>query len=182
MVAGLDAAGDVFDTTAEVDVWTLSDDELADVLERCERLAARQAELSMRLVREADARDLGRRLGAPSTAWLKHRLHRRPGDAKGRVDLANRLHAGDTAEGPVDWAANVGSAASDRAMPATAAALARGDVPVDRARVVATTMLGLTPLITSASSVRDAATIWHVPGCLHDLGQAESSPAAACPA
>ena len=90
-------------------------------------LAARQAAVGLRLVREADARDLGRRLGATSTTgWLRHRLRLRPGEAKVRVDLANRLRVGESDEGPVDFAANVGTTAGGRSMPATAAALAEG--------------------------------------------------------
>ena len=52
-----------------------------------------------------------RRQGAPSTAaWLAGRLRLRPGEAKTRVELANRLdpHAPD---GPVDYAANVAAPA-----------------------------------------------------------------------
>jgi hypothetical protein len=107
-----------------------------------ERLAARQAALALRLVREVDARDLGRRQGAPSTAvWLAGRLRLRPGEAKTRVELANRLdpHAPD---GPVDYAANVAAPAVG-ALPATAAALAVGAVSVDHACVVAKTMTAL---------------------------------------
>ena len=142
VMAALDAVSDAVDKASAADVWSLSDDDLAATIEQCERLAARQAALSLRLVREADARDLGRRSGATSmAAWLKHRLRLRPGDAKSRVDLANRLdpHAAD---GPVDFAANV-TAPPVGAMPATAAALAAGEVSLEHARVVAATMLAL---------------------------------------
>ncbi|HET6920347.1 MAG TPA: DUF222 domain-containing protein [Jiangellaceae bacterium] len=120
MSAGLDEA-------AYADVWSLSDDDLADALVRCEQLAARQAALSLRLIREADARDLGRRQGASSTtAWLKDRLRLRPGEAKARVDLAHRLEGG-----------------GHRSMPATATALAAGAVSAEHARVIAKTMVAL---------------------------------------
>jgi hypothetical protein len=96
------------------------------------------------LVQEADARDLGRRLGAASTtAWLRARLRLRPGEAKTRVDLAHRLRVGESIDGPVDYAANVGTTAGGRSMPATAAALAAGDVSVDHAGVIARTMVEL---------------------------------------
>jgi hypothetical protein len=96
------------------------------------------------LVREADGRDLGRRLGASSTtAWLRHRLRLRPAEAKTRVELAHRLRVGEWDEGPVDYAANVDTAAGSRSMPATAAALAEGAVSVDHAGVIAKTMVDL---------------------------------------
>ncbi len=143
VVAALDAVSDALDKTSGADVWSLSDDDLAAALERCEVLAARQAALSLRLLREADGRDLGRRLGASSTTgWVKDRLRLRPGEAKARVDLAHRLDAG-AADGPVDYAANVGSATSARAMPATAAALAAGEVSTEHAHVIAKTMVAL---------------------------------------
>jgi len=105
VVAALDAVGDALDKTVTADVWSLSDDDLAATIERCEVLAARQAAVLLRLVREADGRDLGRRLGATSTTgWLRHRLRLRPGEAKLRVELANRLRVGDPVDGPVDSA------------------------------------------------------------------------------
>jgi hypothetical protein len=144
MVAALDAVGDALDAATAADVWSLSDDDLAATIVACEQLAARQAAVSLRLVREADARDLGRRLGATSTtAWIRHRLRLRPGEAKTRVDLANRLRIGDPVDGPVDFAANVASTAGGRSMPATAAALAEGAVSVDHASVIARTMVEL---------------------------------------
>ena len=144
VVAALDAVGEALDNGMATDVWSLSDNDLAATIERCEALAARQAALGLRLVREADARDLGRRLGASSTTgWLRHRLRLRPGEAKVRVDLANRLRVGDPAAAPVDYAANVATTAGGRSMPATAAALAAGQVSVDHAGMIARTMVDL---------------------------------------
>ncbi|MGH8776613.1 MAG: DUF222 domain-containing protein [Jiangellaceae bacterium] len=142
VVAGLNAASEGLDEAVSADVWSLSDDDLAATIERCEALAARQAAVGLRLLREADARDLGRRLGASSTtAWVKDRLRLRPGEAKARVDLANRMHSG-SADGPVDFAANV-AGPSSRSLPATAAALCEGAVSADHAQVIAKTMVGL---------------------------------------
>ena len=62
VVAVLDVVGEALDT-GTADVWSLSDDDLAATIARCEVLAARQAALALRLLREADGRDLGRRLG-----------------------------------------------------------------------------------------------------------------------
>ena len=144
VVAALDAVGEALEKAVGADVWSLSDDDLTATIECCEALAARHAAVGLRLVREADARDLGRRLGAASTTgWLRHRLRLLPGEAKTRVDLANRLRVGESAEGPVDFAANVGTAAAGRSMPATAAALAAGAVSMDHAAVIAKTMVDL---------------------------------------
>jgi len=144
VVAVLDVVGEALDTGTAADVWSLSDDDLAATIARCEVLAARQAAMGLRLLREADARDLGRRLGATSTAaWIKHRLRLRHGEAKMRVDLANRLRVGESPDGPVDYAANVGNTAGSGSMPSTAAALAAGEVSVDHAEVIARTMVEL---------------------------------------
>jgi transposase len=127
VVAALNAVSAGLNEAADADVWSLSDDDLTDALVRCEQLAARQAALSLRLIREADARDLGRRLGASSTtAWLQDRLRLRPGEAKARVDLAHRLDGG-----------------GHRSMPATATALAAGAMSADHARVIAKAMVVL---------------------------------------
>ncbi|MGH9250684.1 MAG: DUF222 domain-containing protein [Acidimicrobiales bacterium] len=144
VMAALDAVDEALDKAATGDVWSLSDDDLQATVVACEVLAARQAALSLRLVREADARDLGRQLGATSTAaWLRARLRLRAGEAKMRVELANRLRVGEPAGGPVDFAANVATTAGSRSMPSTAAALADGAVSVDHAGVIARTMVEL---------------------------------------
>jgi Domain of unknown function (DUF222)/HNH endonuclease len=144
VVAGLDAVGEALDAAAGADVWSLSVDDLQATIVACEALAARQAAVGLRLVREADARGLGRRLGATSTtAWLRHRLRLRPGEAKARVELAHRLRVGESDDGPVDFAANVGATAGSGSMPATAAALAEGDVSLEHAGVIAKTMVDL---------------------------------------
>jgi hypothetical protein len=112
----------------------LSDDELEAAVEGCERLRSLVYGLELALVAEADARDLGRRLGAASTAaWLAGRFRMRPGRARSLVQVANRSHADD---GPVDYAANVRSAATGRELRATAAALAEGVISPDHVVVV----------------------------------------------
>ncbi|HEX2362031.1 MAG TPA: DUF222 domain-containing protein [Jiangellaceae bacterium] len=142
VTAALDAVADAVDATVGADVWALSDDDLAAALTTLEALASRQAEVGLRLVREADARDLARRKGAPSmAAWLRHRLRLRPGEARMRVELANRCDP--PAEPPLDWAANPCAGRAGWSMPATAVALAEGAVSVEHAAVVARTMAGL---------------------------------------
>jgi Domain of unknown function (DUF222) len=145
----LNALADGLDGSANADIWAMSDDGLTDAVEACERMSARVAELGLRLVREVDARDLARRQGAPSaTAWLRHRLRIRPGEARSRVELANRLRN----EPPIDGS-GAGSGSAGWTMPATAAALAEGTVSVEHAAVVAATMSGL-PVSLSAEQVR----------------------------
>lgn len=134
----LNAVDEALDTVREAEIWALSDDELEQAIQVSERLAARQAELGLRLLREADDRDLGRRMGGASTAgWLRHRFRMRPGTAKSRIDLAHRLPVDDAT---VDWSANVGSSSDKGAMPATGAALAAGEVTADHAQVIAKIM------------------------------------------
>jgi hypothetical protein len=186
VMAALEAVDDALDKTVGADIWSLSDDDLADAVAQCERLAARQAELSLRLVREADGRDLGRRLGASSTtAWLRHRLRLRPGEAKARVDLANRLvetRLGDddtvvaAADGPVDYGVSIGGSSSSWSMPATTAQLASGRISMEHARVVAKTIVSL-PGALEPAQLRAAETelakwaIQHDPAELANLGR-----------
>src|SRR5918996_2177744 len=49
VMAALEVVDDALDKTVGADMWSLSDDDLADAVARCERLAARQAELSLGL-------------------------------------------------------------------------------------------------------------------------------------
>ena len=138
------------------DVWALSDDDLAESLTRLEALAARQAELGLRLVREADARDLARRLGAPSTAaWLRAPATAAPGrgaDAGGAGEPVRPA----TAERPSDWAADPATGQGGSwSMPATAAALAEGAVSAEHAKVVANTMAAM-PTCLDAEQVQAA--------------------------
>ena len=145
VTAALDDIVAAVDATVGADVWALSDDDVTDSLARLEALAARQAELGLRLVREAEARDLARRQGAPSTAaWLRHRLRLRPAEARMRVELANRCDPPDP-EPPMEWGANpnTGRKAGLWSMPATAAALGEGACSAEHAAVVARTMVSM---------------------------------------
>jgi hypothetical protein len=56
VVAALDAVSEVLEETVGADVWSLSDDDLQATIVGCEVVAARQAAMGLRLVREADAR------------------------------------------------------------------------------------------------------------------------------
>ena len=101
--AGLSDADTGVAAARSADVWALSDDDLVVALAECEALAARVAELGLVLVREADDRDLARRLGAASTvAWLRDRYRLRPADAKTRLDLAHRTRHTTTPDNRTD--------------------------------------------------------------------------------
>ena len=153
VTAALGDIGDAVDATVGAEVWALCDDDLAESLVRLEALAARQAELGPRLIRETEARDLARRLGATNTAaWLRHTLRLRPADARMRVQLANRCDP--PTEGPVDWASNPSDGkAGSWSMPATASALAEGAVSAEHAKVVANTMAAMPTCLTSEQLV-----------------------------
>ncbi|NED98148.1 DUF222 domain-containing protein, partial [Phytoactinopolyspora alkaliphila] len=144
VVGVLDAADAVLADGREVHARGLGDEDLAEVLVRAHALAAKQAELFLRFLAEADTRDLGRRLGASSTtAWLRDALRMRPGTAKTNVDLAHRL----TPPAPVeDYAANPAAGPrTSRSMPATHTALTAGEISTDHATVISKTMARLPP-------------------------------------
>jgi len=100
LTAAVGAAGAALDPALDGSAapWSLADGELLALLAEVERAAARLAAVGLRLVREADGRDLATRAGATSTAaLLRHRLRLRPGEAKTRVALAAALVDGDLA-------------------------------------------------------------------------------------
>src|SRR5690606_32916311 len=139
VVGAVNAAEAAVESAGAANVWALSDDDVVAALDTLQRLAAREAELRLRLVAEVDARDLGRRHGGSSTAgYLRGRYNMRPADAKWAVQLANRATA--ATGGPVDYAANPGAARTGREMPATAEALAAGTISEDHAVVIAKAM------------------------------------------
>lgn len=143
VVVALNAVDEAVESVQEASAWALTDCELETAIGECERLAARQAELRLRLIAEADGRDLGRRQGASSTpAWLRDRFRLRPADAKWQLNVANRIAAA-TDSGPVDYAANVNGPPTGREMPATGAALAAGEISEQHAVVVAKAMAKL---------------------------------------
>ncbi|NED96660.1 DUF222 domain-containing protein, partial [Phytoactinopolyspora alkaliphila] len=139
----LSAAESVFDKSLDVDAASIHDDELPDVLARAHGLAARQVEFFVRILAEADGRDLGRRLGASSTAaWLRDILNLRPGTAKSMVDLAHRLTPPEAAD---DYNVNLRSTGRGRSMPATRNGMLQGEISLDHAQVISKTMRQLPP-------------------------------------
>jgi hypothetical protein len=138
---GLHAAEEAVIALGDADLMGLCDESLERAIAAGERLAARQGELGLRLLAEADNRDLGRRMGGASTAaWARHKFLLRPGTAKRRIDLARRLAAGGVDNEPTDWSANVSASRVVGAMPATGKALAAGQISVDHAQVIAHVM------------------------------------------
>uniref|UniRef100_UPI002AD3B788 DUF222 domain-containing protein n=1 Tax=Frankia sp. Cr2 TaxID=3073932 RepID=UPI002AD3B788 len=135
VLTGLDAVATAMNTLAQTSVWSLSDAELLAALEDGERLLATMAALRLRLVRDADGRDLAARHGATSTAaLLRHRLRLRPGDARMLVELA---------------------AALDGPQAATGHALRAGIISAEQAWAIVRTVRGL-PAGTPAATVGDA--------------------------
>jgi hypothetical protein len=119
-------------------LFGLADEELEAAIEGCHGVRARAFDTELALVAEADARDVGRRLGAASTAaWLRDRFRIRPGEARRLVDLANRTRVDD---GPVDYAPNVRGRLSGRELSATAAALGEGRISPEHVAIVAKVM------------------------------------------
>jgi len=133
--AALELIEQALDSTADTALWSLSDDQLTDLLIRREALSARCAELGLRMVREADARDVGSRAAAPSTAaWLRERLRLTRGEANSRVRLA---------------------AALGGELTATGAALAAGSISAEHAAVIARSIDRL-PAALPAATCGDA--------------------------
>ena len=149
----LDAAGAAAADVQRGPVYGLVDADLETAIEQAQVLAARVFDATLSLVREADDRDLGRRLGATSTAaWLCGRFRIRPGQARTLVRLANQTGLDD---GPIDYAANVRTADSGRELRETAAALAEGAISAEHVTVVAKVMERV-PLSISADEARTA--------------------------
>jgi len=129
--AALEAIERALDATADTALWSLSDEELTHLLIRRETLAARCAELGLRMVAEAEARDVGSRAAAPSTAaLLRERLRLTGREATGRVRLA---------------------AALGGELSATGAALAAGSISAEHAAVIARSMNRLPAELGSAT-------------------------------
>jgi hypothetical protein len=105
----LDAAGDAA-------AWSLTAAELQELLPRLTRAEARLAEVGLRVLREADRHSVGADAGATDTpAWWAHVTGQRVPVARGVAHLAELL---------------------DGHHEVTRAALARGSLQVDQARVI----------------------------------------------
>ncbi|HEU4541044.1 MAG TPA: DUF222 domain-containing protein [Jiangellaceae bacterium] len=153
VVSALESADNVLASVRESSLFGLSDDDLVNALGLCEQLRARILDAELALVAETDARDLGRREGAVSTAaFLADRFRMRAGDARRLVEVANRTRV---YEGPVDYAANVRTAVTGRELIATGAALAEGVISPEHVTVVARLMRKL-PATVLVEQAREA--------------------------
>src|SRR6478735_5925186 len=113
-VAVAHACGDLT-SIAEAPVWSMTDREAADALIELTRLEAQVAELKTRVARHADEQQVGQDRGASSTAvWLANQTRITRPAAHSTVKLGKELHA----------------------HPLTRAALAKGGIGADQARVI----------------------------------------------
>jgi hypothetical protein len=104
-------------------LWSMSDDDVVELLASLQGLAAQVDAALLAGIREADCRDLGKRAGATSTArWLSGLLRTRPGQASRRVKLARDL---------------------DTTLVPTQAMLTTGEISVEHADVIAQTLRDL---------------------------------------
>ncbi|MDQ6935186.1 MAG: HNH endonuclease [Actinomycetota bacterium] len=104
-----------FADVADVRLWSLTDAELRALLPRLAGLTAQLAALQARVQAQAEVRDVGAVDGAISTAnWLAHTTRQTHGEAHRQLRLAADLEL----------------------RPATASALAAGELVVEQARVI----------------------------------------------
>jgi hypothetical protein len=117
-----------------VSIAGLTDADLENSIEACERVRAKLHHVLLGLVHEADARELGKRSGGYSTpAWLRGRFRIRPGDARRLVDIAN---ATIDIQGPEDYAANVKGPLTGRELTNTGKLLLEGATSPEHVAVV----------------------------------------------
>ena len=120
------------DRLRAAELWRHDDAETVAVLDAAHTLVAKAQAVTMRLVADADRRDVATDAGAPSMqAWLKARYRLRPSEAKRDLELARLLARSEKDPCRVDT--------EDRA-PREGAAVAdglwTGAVHVDQARVI----------------------------------------------
>ncbi|MDQ3456168.1 MAG: 13E12 repeat family protein, partial [Actinomycetota bacterium] len=112
LAAALDDAG--------VELWQVSDEELAAGTVRCGRLVSRATALLTGLIGEIDARCLAIRSGAcTTTAWTRRELNVTPREARTLVGVAGAVRGG---------------------MAATGSAFAAGDLSLSQAAAITTTV------------------------------------------
>jgi hypothetical protein len=136
LVRVVDALEAVLDDAGAANAWTLSPAELQTVLPRLTRLAARLAEVELRVLREADRADIGEDVGATNTpAWWAHMTGHRIPVARAAAHLAEQL---DTGHEP------------------TRTAKAAGRVNTEQARVIIAAVEALPADLIGAALVADA--------------------------
>jgi len=127
-LSGLADARDVVGAAARVELWSLTDHQLAMEVADAVALRAQADAVLLARLGEADARGLAHSRGASSlTGWLRcsHRLS--PGEAFRLVKTARTLR---------------------EQLPATAAAMAQGDVRLSQAEVIVESLKDLSAAVT----------------------------------
>ena len=126
--AGLDAIGAALDGLTGVADWALPAEHVAVLTLAAQRTTARVEALTLRLLGEADARDVATTLGATSTAaWFGAATRVRPGQATAAVRTARALRSGLPLLGE---ALGAGEVSADQA---TVVVRALGELPTDLA-------------------------------------------------
>ncbi len=98
----------VLDRAAEVPTWVPSDEALSAAVAACATAVTRAQALLVGLVGEIDARGIGTRRGAVSTAaWLRHVLNAMPREARTLVGVATAIRGGITVTGAAFGAGDV---------------------------------------------------------------------------
>lgn len=134
----------------DAELWRLSSRQVTAGVDAAYRLVAQAHTVALSLLGELDARGLAVDTGAPSTlAWLTAKRRMRQQEARRDVTLARLLHAADTAKSAFDGERT--AAAVEGA--AVQAGLAKGDVNVDQAGVIATALLELPEDATTSTRV-----------------------------
>ena len=100
LAAAVERAGAALGEAAEASVWSVGDGELAGLVVEAGRVAARAQGLLLRLVGEADARDVLTADGATSSAaFLRGRLRMSPGEASSCAKTARAVRTVAAATG-----------------------------------------------------------------------------------
>src|SRR4051794_15780389 len=92
LVRFADAVEALLDDAASANAWTMTPNELREVLPRLSRAGSRLTEVTLRVLAEADRHSIGDDLGATNTpAWFAHVTGQPVPAAHAQVKLAVRL-------------------------------------------------------------------------------------------
>lgn len=138
LVRFVDALESLLDNAVTASAWSLSRPELQNLLPRLTRAEARLTEIGLRTLREADRQSVGDEVGAANTpAWWAYVTGQRIPAARAAARLAEQL---------------------DEDHEITRAALARGSVHLDQARVIVAAVEALPVDLVGMEAVADAET------------------------
>jgi hypothetical protein len=147
----------LLDAHADAALFTLTDDDVLELLETRETLTRRLDALDLRAVRELDGRNIAQQAGATNTAdLLRGHLLTRPAAAHTRVRMA---------------------AALDRHLTATRQALTDGAISLDHAQVIRTVVSHIHPSLPTTVTTEVEQALLRVavtldPGHLEKVGRA----------